>query len=228
MFLWHVGGAGEQAVNAASMPSFRVTRTGQGPKDYSGNIRSTFTDSFFYRVVFKFLSAMHSSTKRLCPGCGRYFLPGGYTNHLKLTRDSRCKSIRDSIFQQPNVPFDHPSTIPTPGSWHTPPLPTPGPSDISDNLDSDIEMVDTLSENQDFSSADSNVNPPSPGPPVGANNFGADRQDGLNELLDTNPHHPPSDPLVITSDTDSDFSDDEDNCHQSHHQEQASPPGRLF
>ena len=69
---------------------------------------------------------MNPTTKRTCPGCGRHFLPGGYTNHLKLTRDSRCKSIRDSVFRPPsNAPFHHSAVVPTPGPPRTPSPTTP-------------------------------------------------------------------------------------------------------
>jgi len=172
---------------------------------------------------------MNPTTKRTCPGCGRHFLPGGYTNHLKLTRDPRCKSVRNSVFQPPsNVPFRHSAVAPTPGPPRTPSPPTPGPLHVPDNLDPDIEMVDVSGESQDLPPADSNINLPSPGQAVGTNTYSANGQDGPDELLNAHPHHLSSTPLVINLDTDSDSSDDEDGNRQSHDQEPISPPGRSF
>jgi len=168
-------------------------------------------------------------TKRTCPGCGRHFLPGGYTNHLKLTRDPRCKSVRNSVFQPPsNTPFYHSAIVPTPGPSHAPSHPIPGPSNIPDNLNLDVEMADFSGGSQDLPPVDSNTNLPLPGQPTGANGHGADRQDIPNELLNTCPHYLSSGPLAIHLDTDSDSSDGEDDGHILHDQEPISPPGRLF
>ena len=38
-----------------------------------------------------------SSATDTCPGCGRTFAPGGYANHLRLSQDPRCGSLRDGL-----------------------------------------------------------------------------------------------------------------------------------
>jgi hypothetical protein len=32
-----------------------------------------------------------------CPGCSRRFAPGGFSNHLQLSRDPRCVFVRDGL-----------------------------------------------------------------------------------------------------------------------------------
>ena len=171
---------------------------------------------------------MDSTAKRECPGCGRRFLPGGYTNHLRLTRDPRCKSFRNSIFHPPSSTFSHQDAVPTPGPPHAPFSPTNQPSHVPDDLDPDIEMSDVGGGDQDIPPADYDMNLSTPDQPAGADGHSTDELDSPDELLDVHPHCPSSHPFTVTSDTDSDLSDDEDNSHQSNHREPLSSPIEFF
>ena len=229
LFWWHEGGVGDRVVNV-SVLSFKGTHTGQVPKNYSGIVRFAGTDSFSYRILhfLQTTATMHPIANRICPGCGRHFLPGGFTNHLKLTRDPRCKSIQNSIFRPPSGASPHQGSIPTPVPLHTPSSPAHEPSHIPDDLNPDIEMTDVSNGDQDLLSTDSGIDLPAPSQVAGVSGHHTDEQDGLDELFNVLPHHPSSHPFVISSDMDSDLSDDEDNNRQSHHRELVSPPGRLF
>ena len=171
--------------------------------------------------------------RRQCPGCGRYFNPGGYTNHLKLTQNPRCKSIRDSVFQ----PAFGTTSFPSGSTSSLEPLttltsPIPGPSRTPENLDSDVEMMDIDRGSQDSLLPGPNTNPPDQFARV--HGHGADEWDNSDELLSTLPHHQLSAPVIIGLDTDSDSSDDDDDddggneTQQSRHQESTAPPGRSF
>jgi len=49
-----------------------------------------------------------------CPGCARKFVPGGFSNHLRLSRDPRCASVRDLLRPSyPSVPDQEPPHSPT-------------------------------------------------------------------------------------------------------------------
>lgn len=83
-------------------------------------------------------------------------------------------------------------------------------------------MADVDSENQDLTPPGPDVDPPCP--PAGADSHNTDGQDGLDNLFVTPPPRSSSDPLVISLDTDSDFSDGEDDGCRSR-QGPLSPPG---
>ena len=172
---------------------------------------------------------MQRTTKHLCPGCGRYFLPGGYTNHLKLTHDPRCKSIQNSVFRSSSsAPSQNLGLTPTPRP--SPTLsPMPGPSSTPELLDFDVEMVDIASESQDHLTTHSNVNPPSPSQSVGDSGDNIDGEGAPDELFGTPPNFLSSVPIIIGSDMDSDLSDEDGGeTHRLHHQEPIAPPGRSF
>ena len=49
-----------------------------------------------------------------CPGCGREFVPRGFLNHLQLSHDPRCASVRDRL--QPTYLGTHEQDPPHPSS----------------------------------------------------------------------------------------------------------------
>lgn len=228
-------------MDMASVPSFkafaRITDGKIQVQKYSRIIRSTNTDLFSHLV---FLPCMHQTVKRCCPGCGQYFLPGGYANHLRHIRDPRCQSVQTAVFQQA---FDAPSQLlddsPTPGPSFSPSPIIPGPPHAPEIIDLDVEMSDIENLDQDHTLMDRNITPPPPS--IGADGHGADDQDILDESFGALPCHRSSAALVIGSDadtdTDSDSGSDIDSdlsdagsrgSNQSHFQEPTTPPSKLF
>lgn len=166
---------------------------------------------------------MHCEVKHQCPGCQQHFRPGGYTNHLKLTHDPRCKSIRNSVFQRTSGTVPHHSDhILTASPSVGPSPPTREPSHVSDNPDSDMEMLDVEDENHHLPPTDTDIDPLL-GQSVSANNH--------HTLPDVILHSLPLVPIVIGSDMDSDSSDDDDdnveNIAYQSHQESTPPSGRF-
>ena len=70
-------------------------------------------------------------------------------------------------------------------------------------------MIDVGDEDEGFPSAGPSSNSPPPNQPIGVAGHSVDRQDGLDELLDMPLHRSSPNVFVISSDTDSDLSDDE-------------------
>lgn len=141
-------------------------------------------------------------------------------NHLKLTYDARCKSVRNLVFQPTsNISSHHSDLFPIPSV--TPSSPPPRPSSGSENLDSDVEMRETSYENQE-----STISQPSQS--VRANSHDTDGQNIFDGFFDTPSHHPSSAPVIIDSDADSDESDGDGDETQTYHQEPTTPPGRLI
>ena len=161
----------------------------------------------------------------LCHGCGVYFRPGGYANHLKQSRDPRCMSVRDSVFQPTfsDTSSHHLERILTPERSATPPPPIPEHLYTSEAADLDIEMSDIGSQSQDFPPINNDMNPPSPDQVVSANGHSADGLGCLNELMETIPQRPLS-PIIIDSDMDSDLSDDDEGAVRQLDQEPVTPP----
>ena len=68
--------------------------------------------------------ASMSSATDTCPGCGRSFAPGGYANHLRLSHDPRCGSLRNGlVYRYTGSPVNLPV-----GSQPAPRFTTPDPS----------------------------------------------------------------------------------------------------
>ena len=189
-------GRGGPAENTVPMSSFKVFARASS-QNYFGIFLLRWLRLILLVLSLTFLqisAKMHHTTKRICPGCGRYFLPGGYANHLRLTGDPCCKSVCDSFFQ---TPLYHSGFTTTLGPSHTSPSATLGPSHISESLDPDIEMMDVGSENDDLLPMDPDTDPLLPSQPIRANNDSTDQQDSLDELLSVHPHCPTSTPLII-------------------------------
>lgn len=173
---------------------------------------------------------MHQEAGRQCPGCQQYFRPRGYANHLKLTRDPRCKSIRNSVFRLTSGMVSHRSDhIPAAGPSISPSPPTRQPSRMFNNLDSDTEMPDIEDEDWYPPPMEIDINPLS-GRSAGTNGHTTSRQDGVYQLPNTITPPVPSVPIVIDSD-DSDSSDnDDDNIEETAHQsnQDSTPPCSRF
>jgi hypothetical protein len=86
-------------------------------------------------------------------------------------------------------------------------------------------MIDVGDEDEGFPSVGPSSNSPPPDQPVRVASHGADRQDGLDELLDVPLRRSSPNVFVISSDTDSDLSNDEGDTRCQRHQEPVSPPG---
>jgi len=156
----------------------------------------------------------------VCPGCQQHFQPGGYANHLRLSHDLRCRSVRNSVLRMPPDLIRPPSPPPAPGSPPT--------------LESlDIEMVDVSDEPN--SPAGHTLDPPPPGQTTSSANE-LDRQEGAqlgpephpNEFPTMGPRRPSHSTVIIDSDVESDAESDDDGCdHPSHRNQHTSRPGLV-
>ena len=151
---------------------------------------------------------------QICPGCRQNFQPGGYANHLRLSLDPHCRSVRSSFLQT--------SSDVLPSSSSGPPTPIPPLSSP------DIEMMDISNEPEPPAGADPDI--PSPNPTTLMNRLdGLDEiQPELDELLTGGPCCLLGGDAIITdSDTDSEISDDDGYDRLSHQDRQPSPPSSV-
>jgi len=165
-----------------------------------------------------------SAPTSVCPGCQKQFQPGGYANHLRLSHDIRCRSIRSSQLRTAFNRFHPPS--PAPAS-RSPPVALEPPT-------LDIEMIDISDELDQLSGR--GLNPPPPNRTTLANQLngweGTQSRPELDadELPAMGPHRPSLGTIIISpeSDVDSDESDDDDNHDRlSRRNLQASSPGLV-
>lgn len=136
-----------------------------------------------------------------CPGCSRRFAPGGFSNHLRLSRDPRCVFVRDGL--RPT----YPSTL------NQEPPQSPTVIDVEMIELSDTESITLVEQVRHMDTAmDSNIS------------HCRDRQPTLEEAPDLIPHlSSASNPVIFDSDAeDSDQDDDQD---QTSHLEPETPSG---
>ena len=159
---------------------------------------------------FQTTIAMGPSTQ-ICPGCQQHFRPGGYANHLRFSRNPRCRAVRSSQLQtSSNALLTSCSDRPAHG-----PSPTPEP------LSPDVEMVDIGDEPGPLTGSDSNPPPDRTTLTDQLDEWDqlepAHEHDGLSHCLSPNA-------IVIDSDTDSDGSVDENFDRPLHRDNQTPPP----
>ena len=169
-----------------------------------------------------------SHTTDTCPGCGRTFAPGGYTNHLRFSRDPQCGLLRDNLMYRYTTslvnPLTHSPSTPQPTTPdvqmldilnnelppHSNIFPSPSHEEIYMSIDDDIDgshgSEDDGDDDYDDNDSGSNNNDDNENDDSGSD----DTNSPINQSLETVFHHPSQLAATVDLDTGSEISDEEE------------------